>query len=58
MEAAKGVDVFYTDVWASMGQESEKAERETVFAGVYQINDAVLAQANEGAMVLHCLAGA
>lgn len=55
MEAAKGVDVFYTDVWASMGQESEKAERETVFAGVYQINDAVLAQANEGAMVLHCL---
>ncbi len=55
MEAAKGVDVFYTDVWASMGQEQEKAEREKVFAGVYQINDTIMAQANPDAMVLHCL---
>lgn len=55
IEAAKGVDVFYTDVWASMGQEQEKAEREKVFAGVYQINDVVLARANADAMVLHCL---
>ncbi len=54
LEAAKDADVIYTDVWASMGQEEEKAEREKVFVG-YQINDAVMAVAAEGAMVQHCL---
>ncbi len=54
LAAAKDADVIYTDVWASMGQESEKAEREKVFRG-YQINDEVMAVANEGAMVQHCL---
>ncbi len=54
LEAAKDADVIYTDVWASMGQEEEKAEREKVFTG-YQINDAVMAVAAEGAMVQHCL---
>lgn len=54
LEAAKGADVLYTDVWASMGQESEAEERKKVFDG-YQINDSVMAVANEGAMVLHCL---
>ncbi len=54
LEAAKGADVIYTDVWASMGQEEEKAEREKVFTG-YQINDSVMAVAAEGAMVQHCL---
>lgn len=54
LEAAKGADVLYTDVWASMGQESEAEERKKIFKG-YQINDAVMAAANEGAMVLHCL---
>ena len=53
-ECASGADVLYTDVWASMGQESEKAEREKVFRG-YQINDEAVAAANEGVMVLHCL---
>ena len=53
-EAAKDADVIYTDVWASMGQEDEKAEREKVFTG-YQINDAVMAVAAQGAMVQHCL---
>ena len=53
-EAAQGADVLETDVWASMGQEQEKAEREKVFAG-YQINAALLEKANEGCMVLHCL---
>ncbi len=53
-ECASGADVLYTDVWASMGQESEKAEREKVFRG-YQINDDAVAAANEGVMVLHCL---
>lgn len=54
LEAAKGADVLYTDVWASMGQESEAEERKKIFDG-YQINDSVMAVANEGAMVLHCL---
>lgn len=54
LAAAKDADVLYTDVWASMGQESEKAEREKVFVG-YQINDEVMAVAAEGAMVQHCL---
>ncbi|MDE6385399.1 MAG: ornithine carbamoyltransferase [Eubacterium sp.] len=54
LECAKGADVLYTDVWASMGQEEEKAEREKVFKD-YQINDTVMNAANDGAMVLHCL---
>ena len=54
MEAAKGADVLYTDVWASMGQEGEAEDRKKVFAG-YQINSKVMSIANEGAMVLHCL---
>lgn len=54
IEAAKGADVLYTDVWASMGQEKEKAEREKAFAG-YQINAAVLKAAKPGALVMHCL---
>ncbi len=54
MEAAAGADVLYTDVWASMGQEEEAELRKKVFAG-YQINNDVMAVANEDAMVLHCL---
>ena len=54
LEAAKDADVIYTDVWASMGQENEKAEREKIFRG-YQVNDEVMAVAAEGAMVQHCL---
>ncbi|MBQ2847937.1 MAG: ornithine carbamoyltransferase [Clostridia bacterium] len=54
LEAAKGADVLYTDVWASMGQESEAEERKKIFEG-YQINDSVMAVANPDAMVLHCL---
>lgn len=55
MAAAAGADIIYTDVWASMGQESEKAEREKVFGGVYQVNEQLMEAANPGAMVLHCL---
>ena len=54
LEAAKDADVLYTDVWASMGQEGEAEERKKIFKG-YQINDAVMAAANPGAMVQHCL---
>ncbi len=54
LACAKDADVVYTDVWASMGQEEEKAEREKIFKN-YQINDEVMAAAKPGAMVLHCL---
>lgn len=53
-QAAKGADVLITDVWASMGQEGEAEKRKKAFAG-YQINDELITQANEDAMVLHCL---
>lgn len=53
-KAVKDSDVLYTDVWASMGQEGEAEERKKIFKN-YQINDAVMALAHEGAMVLHCL---
>ncbi len=52
--AAKGADVVYTDVWASMGMEGEAAKRRKDFEG-YQVNDEVMAVTNEGCMVLHCL---
>ncbi|MBR6527876.1 MAG: ornithine carbamoyltransferase [Lachnospiraceae bacterium] len=55
LEAAKDADVLYTDVWASMGQESEAAQRRKVFEGIYQINDNVMAVAKPDAMVMHCL---
>ena len=53
-EAAKGADVLYTDVWASMGQEDESKERAEIFKD-YQINSDLMKVANDGAMVLHCL---
>ncbi len=53
-EAAKDSDVLFTDVWASMGQESEMNERKKVFEG-YQINDEVMSVAKPDAMVQHCL---
>lgn len=55
LTAAADADVLYTDVWASMGQEGEAAERRKVFEGTYQINDAVMAAAKPDAIVLHCL---
>jgi ornithine carbamoyltransferase len=53
-EAARGADVLYTDVWASMGQEGEAESRRRVFQG-YQINREVLALAKKDAVVMHCL---
>ncbi len=53
-EAAVGADVMITDVWASMGQEEEKAIRVEAFQG-YQINGELMALTNEGCMVQHCL---
>lgn len=54
LEAAENADVLYTDVWASMGQESEAAERRKVFYN-YQINENVMAVAKRDAIVQHCL---
>ncbi len=54
MEAAKGADVVYTDVWASMGQEEEKQIREKAFEG-YQVNEELMGVTNKDCMVLHCL---
>jgi ornithine carbamoyltransferase len=53
-EAAAGADVINTDVWASMGQEEEQAEREKAFAG-FQVNKELMALTNEGSVVMHCL---
>lgn len=53
-EAIEGADVVVTDVWASMGMESEKKERKKAFAG-YQVNAENLALAAGDAVVLHCL---
>ncbi len=52
--AVEGADVLYTDVWASMGQEAEAAERKKAFAG-FRIDSALLARAKDDAIVLHCL---
>lgn len=55
MIAATDADVIVTDVWASMGEESEAEERRRIFEGIYQLNDKVMEKAKEDAMVLHCL---
>ncbi len=53
-EMAANADVLATDVWASMGHETEAADRRKAFTG-FQINDQIMAAAKPGAMVLHCL---
>jgi len=53
-EAAEGSDLLYTDVWVSMGHEEEGARRSEELKG-YQINQKLVARANEGALVMHCL---
>ena len=52
--AVRGAHALYTDVWASMGQEEEKAERERAFAG-WCLNEDLVAEADARAIVLHCL---
>jgi ornithine carbamoyltransferase len=53
-EAVDGVDAVYTDVWTSMGQESEAAERLAAFEG-FQVDSRLLSAAADHAVVLHCL---
>jgi ornithine carbamoyltransferase len=52
--AVRGADVLYTDVWTSMGQEDERERRLRDLAG-FGITQELLAQAADGAIVLHCL---
>lgn len=53
-EAARGADVVITDVWASMGHESETQKRQAAFKE-FQVNDETMSHAKEDAMVMHCL---
>jgi ornithine carbamoyltransferase len=53
-EAVSGAQAVYTDVWASMGQESEAKARAAVFAP-YQVRPELMSQAASGAFFLHCL---
>jgi ornithine carbamoyltransferase len=53
-EAVRGVDVIYTDVWTSMGQEEERAQRLKDFEA-YTVNDELMSLAKPDAMFLHCL---
>lgn len=54
VEAVKDADVVYTDVWASMGQEAETAERRKIFMP-FQINSELMSHARKDAYVMHCL---
>ncbi len=53
-DAVRGADVIYTDVWASMGQKEEIAEREKQFQG-FQVNSALMAKTGKETLFLHCL---
>ena len=53
-KAARDADVLYTDVWASMGQEHEAADRKTVFRD-YRIDNDMMQLADPNAIILHCL---
>ncbi|MBK8189886.1 MAG: ornithine carbamoyltransferase [Vampirovibrionales bacterium] len=53
-DAVEGAAAVYTDVWISMGQEKETAERRRIFEG-YQVNESLMRGARPDAVVLHCL---
>lgn len=54
MNAVKGANAVYTDVWTSMGQEEQEFEREKAFEG-FQLNEALYAHAAPGALIMHCM---
>ncbi|NCY15949.1 MAG: ornithine carbamoyltransferase [Actinobacteria bacterium] len=54
MQACEGADAVYTDVWTSMGQESESAERRAAFAD-FTVTEALMDRASRDAVFLHCL---
>ncbi len=53
-EAVSGADVVYTDVWSSMGQEDQAAERRELFAG-FTVDETLLAELAPHGILLHCL---
>lgn len=53
-DAVRNANAIYTDVWVSMGQESEAEERKAVFSP-YQVNDALMAKAADDVVFMHCL---
>jgi len=54
LDAVKGADALYTDVWASMGQENEIEKRTEIFKP-YQVNDALMAKTGKNTYFMHCL---
>jgi ornithine carbamoyltransferase len=54
VEAVRGAVAVYTDVWTSMGQEEESEQRRRDFAA-YQVNAALMAHTQKGALFMHCL---
>lgn len=54
VEAVQDADAVYTDVWTSMGQESEKAKRADIFPP-YQVNKELMGKAKKSALFMHCL---
>jgi ornithine carbamoyltransferase len=53
-DAVRGADAVYTDVWTSMGQESERAQRQHAFVG-FTVDEALMKGASDAAVFLHCL---
>ena len=53
-EAVKDADIIYTDVWISMGKESELEKRLKLFRP-YQVNEKLLKEAKKDVMIMHCL---
>ena len=54
VQAAKDANIVYTDVWSSMGEEKEQAEKEKAFLS-FSVDEHLLSQASDNAIVLHCL---
>ena len=54
VEAVRGADAVYADVWTSMGQEAEANRRRAAFQG-YRVTSALMAEANDDAVFMHCL---
>ena len=54
VEAVRGADAVYADVWTSMGQEADQTRRRAAFQR-YRVTSALMAEANDDAVFMHCL---